>query len=158
MYLTDEPSIEETFNENSKTYRKSNWFFDTPGVIRKDQIINHLTNEELLYTIPRRALWPRIFLLLPGSTLFLSGLGRLDFIGGTERVRIGVFASEKLSTLITSTAMADEIYAECFGTEILNVPRGDAQRLQEFPKLVRSEEKITVRNYSGSVACSAGGE
>lgn len=158
LHLTDEPDIEQTFNEKSKTYRSSHWFYDTPGVLRNDQIITQLTNEELLYTIPHQALWPRNFHVRPGETLFLSGLGRIDFISGTNNIRLAVFASEKLSILITTTDKADELYEKCFGTEILNVPRGDAERLKRFPKLVKCEKKIAISNYSELTKRSAGGK
>lgn len=85
--------------------------------------------------------------MTPNQTLFLSGLGRIDYIGGASRMRLAVYASEKLSILIVNTEKADEIYQEFLGTELLNVPRGDEKRLQEWPQLIRHEEKISVGNY-----------
>lgn len=158
VHLTDEPSIERTLNEHSKAFQSANWFYDTPGVIRKDQIITQLTNEELLYTIPHQALWPRVFYVQPGSTLFVSGLGRIDYTTGSTAVRLAVFASEQLSILITTTAKADELYEKCLGTEILNVPRGDAARLKEFPRLKRCEDKISVSNHFVTYKRSACGK
>lgn len=107
-----------------------------------------LTSEELIYTIPKQTLWPRVFYLYPDQTLFLSGLGRIDYTGGASELRLAVYASDKLSILITNTNKADEIYKACLGTELLNVPRGNEKRLQEFPALERHPEKISIGNYS----------
>lgn len=156
--LTDAPSIDKYFNERHKAFAYGKWLFDTPGVIQSDQIINILTSDELLHTIPKETLWPRVFYILPGQTLFLSGLGRVDYIGGASEMRLAVYASSKLSILVTSTQKADEIYHACLGTEILNVPRGDEKRLKEFPPLVRCDEKISVGNYYGSRKMSVCGE
>lgn len=86
--------------------------------------------------------------MLPGQTLFLAGLGRIDYVGGASELRLSVYASDKLSLLIVSTKRAEEIYKQFMGTELINVPRGDAQRLKDWPPLVRREEKISVGNYS----------
>lgn len=156
--LTDAPPYEKWFNEKHGAFKSSKWLFDTPGVIQNDQIINLLTSEELLYTLPKETLWPRVFYLLPGQTVFLAGIGRVDYIGGANDIRLGVFASEKLSILITSTEMADTIYKECLGTELMNVPRGSAERIKDFPPLTRKAEKISFGNYNNTQLISAGGK
>lgn len=156
--LTDAPPQESYFNENHKSFAYGKWLYDTPGVIHNEQIINLLTSDELLYTIPKETLWPRVFYMIPGQTLFLSGLGRIDYIGGASRMRLAVYASNALSILIVSTKKADEIYRECLGTELLNVPRGDEKRLQQWPQLERHEEKISVGNYNDNFAVSICGE
>lgn len=82
-----------------------------------------------------------------GQSLFLAGLGRIDFIGGSERLRLAVYASDKLPILIANTEKADEVYRNCLGSELLCVPRGDDERLQKWPSLVRSDNKISVSGY-----------
>lgn len=156
--LTDAPPYEQWFNEKHGAFKQSKWLFDTPGVIQNEQIINLLTSEELLYTLPKTTLWPRVFYLFPGQTVFLAGIGRVDYIGGANDIRLAVFASEKLSVLITSTEMADTIYKECLGTELMNVPRGNAERIKDFPPLVRKAEKISFGNYNNTQWISAGGK
>lgn len=156
--LTDAPPYEQWFNEKHGAFKNSKWLFDTPGVIQNEQIINLLTSEELLYTLPKETLWPRVFYMLPGQTIFLAGIGRVDYIGGANDIRLAVFASEKLSVLITNTEMADKIYKECLGTELLNVPRGNAERIKDFPPLMRKVEKISFGNYNNTQWISAGGK
>lgn len=156
--LSKAPPRQRYFKENSKTFRNGNWFYDTPGVIQDDQVINMLTTEELLLTVPKNALWPRVFHMLPGDSLFLSGLGRIDYIAGAKLVRLAVFASDLLSTLVVKTNKADEVYQECLGSEILNVPRGNEMRLKQWPGLMRCEEPISVSNYFDSDKQSVCGE
>lgn len=158
IQLTDAAPIDRYFNENHKSFKYGKWLHDTPGVIQNEQIINLLTSEELLHVIPKQTLWPRAFYMLPGQTLFLSGLGRIDYIGGTSEMRLSVFASNKLSLLIVNTEKAEEIYQRCLGTELMNVPRGDKQRLENWPPLVRHEEKISVGNYNEMEKTSVCGE
>lgn len=156
--LTDAPPYEKWFNERHGAFRYSKWLYDTPGVIQNEQIINFLTSEELLLALPKKTLWPRVFYILPGQTLFLSGLGRIDYIGGASEMRLSVFASEKLSILITNTEKADHIFQQCLGTELINVPRGDTKRIQDFPPLVRHKEKISVSNPHSTRKISICGE
>lgn len=79
--------------------------------------------------------------------MFLAGLGRIDYVGGAARARIAVFASDKLNTLIVNTERAEEIFDECLGSELLSVPRGDDNRLSEWPALEKYDEMISVSNY-----------
>lgn len=154
--MTDAPPKEEWYNENHKLFKSSKWLYDTPGVIQNDQIINLLTSEELMYTIPKETLWPRAFYMWPGQTLFLAGLGRIDFLAGASSARLSVFASDKLSILITTTEKADEIYQQCLGTELINVPRGDRKRIEDWPPLKRHDEKISVGNYNNKFTSVCG--
>lgn len=125
----------------------SKWFYDTPGVVQNDQIINLLTTDELLDVVPKKALWPRVLMVKPGQSLFLAGLGRVDFIGGTDRIRLSVYASARLPLLIVHTEKADQVYRASLGSKLLSVPRGDAARMEKWPPLQRCEDKISVSGY-----------
>lgn len=83
----------------------------------------------------------------PGYSLLLAGLGRVDFIGGAERLRLSVYASARLPLLIVDTMKADEVYRECLGSKLLCVPRGDDDRLAKWPAMQRCETKISVSGY-----------
>lgn len=131
-------------NESKPQYAESRWCFDTPGVIQPDQIIHLLTTEELLRVISKKILLPRTYLIKRGMTLFLAGLGRIDYIDGPEKIRLSLFASQKLPILIVNTEEAEQIYQDCLGTEILGVPLGDNERLTKFPKLEKPDEPIVV--------------
>lgn len=134
-------------SEQHKDYIDSKWLYDTPGVVQNDQIINLLTTDELLDVIPKKVLWPRVLLIKPGYSLFLAGLGRVDFIGGTEHLRLSVYASDRLPLMLVDTMKADQVYRECVGSKLMSVPRGDAKRMAKWPTMQRCENKISVSGY-----------
>lgn len=129
------PSPILTLNEKSDDYINSKWCYDTPGVVQPDQITNLLTTDELLLTIPKQMIRPRAYLLKTGLTLFLAGLGRLDYLDGPESTRVILYASPNLPTLICDTVHAAQIYQNLLGTEYLRVPRADPERLAKWPAL-----------------------
>lgn len=137
-----------SINEQAKEYVQSKWCFDTPGVEQPDQIFNLLTTEELLRVVPKQMITPRIFLMKPGMSLFLAGLGRVDYLhhinNVVEAMRITVFASSALPILIVKTDDADRIYKELLGSEYLAVPKGDLDRFKRWPNL-RHSDLITIR-------------
>lgn len=132
----------ETLNERGKEFVTSKWCYDTPGVVQPEQTLNLLTTNELLLTIAKRMITPRTFRLRMGQTLFLAGLGRVDYIGPEDSTRVTVYASEKLPVLIVDTGKATELYQRFLGTPILAVPHIDAEdatsaaeRLQRWPEM-----------------------
>uniref|UniRef100_A0A8D8AE42 Nitric oxide-associated protein 1 n=1 Tax=Culex pipiens TaxID=7175 RepID=A0A8D8AE42_CULPI len=129
-----------TLNEKSDTYANSKWCYDTPGVIQPDQITNLLTTDELLQTLPKQMIRPRAYLLKPGLSLFLAGLGRLDYLEGPPSTRVLLYSSPSLPTLICETTAATQIYANLLGTEFLQIPGPDPDRLSRWPALKPSPD------------------
>lgn len=128
-----------TLNEKSKEYAKSRWCFDTPGVVHEESILTLLTTEELLLTLPKKMILPRTFLMKPGMSLFLAGLGRVDYLNGIDFIRATVYASSELPITIVKTDEADKIYSEMLGTEFFAVPVCDEERLKNWPGLSPSD-------------------
>lgn len=143
-------------SEKSAQYAASRWCYDTPGVIQPDQIVHLLTTEELIRVIAKDVILPRTYHIVRGMTLFLAGLGRVDYVNGPERIRVSVFSSAKLPVLIVKTSEADKIYKDCLGTEVLGVPIGDKERLRKFPALKKPDEAIVVESgeHGDWVSCS----
>ncbi len=73
------------------------WLHDTPGAINDAQVnilsqcsvciiyaivqlINLLTTKELKFTLSKKPLKPRTFILKPEQCLFIGGLARLDYL------------------------------------------------------------------------------
>lgn len=75
------------FDENREEFKYSRWCYDTPGTIQPDQILDLLTTEELLSVLPKRTIAPRTFILHPNQTIFLAGIGRLDYLEGCDYIR-----------------------------------------------------------------------
>jgi len=70
------------FNPNNKQFKDSKWCFDTPGTVNHDQILSLLTLEELMLTVPNKLVQPRTILFRPGTSYFLGGLARIDYLQG----------------------------------------------------------------------------
>lgn len=117
----------------------SKWCFDTPGVVHDESILNLLTTEELILTLPKKMILPRTFLMKPGMSLFLAGVGRVDYLNGIDFIRITVYASSELPITIVNTADADKVYSDMLGTEMMGVPVGDEERLKNWPGLSPSD-------------------
>ncbi|XP_043797874.1 nitric oxide-associated protein 1 isoform X3 [Apis laboriosa] len=77
-------------NESESEYEHSRWCYDTPGTIQKDQILDLLTTDELLLTLPQEIITPRTFVLKPKQTIFVAGMGRLDYLEGEYFIRGGI--------------------------------------------------------------------
>lgn len=143
-----------TIDEKAKEYKTSKWCFDTPGVVQPDQILNILTTEELLLTIPKQMIIPRTFLIKPDMSLFLAGLGRVDYLSGCEPIRLTVYASNRLPILIVPTENAEKVYQDFLGTDVLAVPRGEKARLDKWPMV--SEFKQFSINGRGTEVAACG--
>ncbi|KFB52198.1 hypothetical protein ZHAS_00020305 [Anopheles sinensis] len=124
-----------TLNERNERYVNSKWCYDTPGVVQPDQILDLLTTEEILQTVPKEIIRPRTYLLKPGMTIFLAGLGRLDYVSGPDSIRVILYAAMTLPTLICNTTEAAALYTDLIGTDLLGVPYGTENRLASWPTL-----------------------
>lgn len=111
-----------------------------------------LTTDEIIKTIPKEMMRARAFLLRPNLSLFLAGLGRLDYVEGPERLRVVVFSSLELPVTIVETHDADDFYENFLGSELLGVPMNSGEeRLQKWPKLEAKHEKIVVEGVEKHV-------
>lgn len=80
-------SRNNVFDETRPEYKQSRWCYDTPGTIQTDQILNLLTTDELLLTLPQEIISPRTFMFKPKQTVFVAGMGRLDYLEGEHFIR-----------------------------------------------------------------------
>lgn len=95
--------------------------------------------------LPRDMIRARAFLIRPNMSLFLAGLGRLDYIEGPERTRVIVYSSLELPVTICETKDAEEFYESFLGSEVLGVPMNSGdERLAMWPKLEAEHDKIIV--------------
>ena len=143
-----------TLNENSKNYIQSKWCFDTPGVVQPDQILHLLTTDEIIKTIPKEMIKPRTFIMKPSLTMFIAGLGRLDFVQGPPSIRVTAYSSLELPITICETADAEEFYENFLGSEIMGVPIDSGEeRLAKWPKLQVSEDILVEGEEKHITVC-----
>lgn len=93
---------------------------DTPGIMTENQLATHLNAQELAAISPQKPLKPATYQLKPGNTLFLAGLGRIDFLKG-EPASFTVYVARGLYVHRTKTVNADAFYAKHKG-ELLSPP------------------------------------
>ncbi|EFN77969.1 Uncharacterized protein C4orf14-like protein [Harpegnathos saltator] len=140
------------FDETKDEYKYSRWCYDTPGTIQPDQVLDLLTTVELLSVLPKKIIAPRTFILYPDQSIFLAGIGRLDYLKGNYFIRCTIFASNELPITITLSADADEIYNELLNTEAFVVPENNPDRLKYWPALGSKEMEVIGIGKNMSVA------
>ncbi|XP_025836948.1 nitric oxide-associated protein 1 [Agrilus planipennis] len=133
-------------------YAMGKWCYDTPGVVRPDQIIHLLTTEELTKTLPKKLIRPYTIRVKQNSTVFIAGLARLDYLKGPDSVLLTIFRSEHLPITVCKTEDAEELYETFVGTEMLSVPEGTDQRLREWPGL-KAGDSMTIDGIHWDVSC-----
>uniref|UniRef100_A0A8C5H716 Nitric oxide associated 1 n=2 Tax=Gouania willdenowi TaxID=441366 RepID=A0A8C5H716_GOUWI len=132
---------------NPNDLKDARWFHDTPGILRENDVLNVLTEQEVPLVVPTRAVVPRTFILKPQSSLFIGGLFRVDFLEGGASSWFSVMASNRLPVHVTSLEKADAIYEKHRGGALLGVPLGGEERMKSFPVLVPQEVKVEGRGY-----------
>ncbi|KAM9849437.1 nitric oxide-associated protein 1 [Aulostomus maculatus] len=141
-------STEFTYNE----LKDANWLFDTPGIMKERDVLSLLTEQEVRLVVPTQAIVPRTFVLKPGMSLFLGALARIDFLQGTASCWFSVVASSRVPVHITNLEKADSVYQKHAGHELLAVPMGGSERMEEFPALVPQEFCLEGRGHLEATA------
>jgi hypothetical protein len=85
VYINNKNKI--GLDETSNDFKFGRWCYDTPGTIQPDQILQFLTTNELLKTLPNKIISPRTFCIWSGETIFIGGLGRLDILSVPNFIR-----------------------------------------------------------------------
>ncbi|XP_011055790.1 PREDICTED: nitric oxide-associated protein 1 [Acromyrmex echinatior] len=140
------------FDENREEFKLSRWCYDTPGTIQPAQILDLLTTQELLSVLPKKIISPRTFILHVNQTIFLGGIGRLDYVEGNTFIRCTIFSSNELPITLTHTEDADNVYDELLKTEAFVVPENNPDRLKHWPPLVSKEMEITGVGQNESIS------
>ncbi|CAF88049.1 unnamed protein product, partial [Tetraodon nigroviridis] len=65
---------------SSNELKDAHWLFDTPGLMKEQDILSLLTEQEVMSVVPTQAIVPRTFVLKPSMSLFVGGLARIDFL------------------------------------------------------------------------------
>lgn len=110
------------------------FLIDTPGIMSENQLATRLSPKDLEMISPKKPLKPATYQLKPGNTLFLGGLGRIDFLKG-ESTSFTVYVAREVYVHRTKTENADAFYEKHLGG--LLVPPTDGENIaplkgQEF--------------------------
>ncbi|RVE67532.1 hypothetical protein OJAV_G00104470 [Oryzias javanicus] len=132
--------------------KDAHWLFDTPGIIKENDILHLLQEKEVQMVVPARAVVPRTFVLQPGMSLFVGALFRIDFLQGEKSCWFSVMASSLVPVHITSLDKADSIYEKHAGRVLLGVPTGGLERMKTFPALIHQDFSLEGRGYLEAAA------
>lgn len=113
---------------------------DTPGIMTKNQLATYLDAKDLALVSPKKPLKPATYQLLPGNTLFLGGLGRIDYVKG-ESTSFTVYVPREVYVHRTKLEKADEFYQKHFG-EMLTPPK----TTKDLPEMKGKEFKTTYKS------------
>ena len=117
------------------------FLIDTPGIMTDNQLATHLNAKDLELISPKKPLKPATYQLMPGNTLFLAGLGRIDYLKG-ESTSFTVYVARDMYVHRTKTANADAFYEKHVG-ELLAPPAKDdklpALKAQEYRTEYKSD-------------------
>ncbi|XP_029688051.1 nitric oxide-associated protein 1 isoform X2 [Takifugu rubripes] len=142
------PSDELTFNE----LKDAHWLFDTPGIMKTQDILSLLTEKEVMSVVVTQAIIPRTFVLKPSTSLLVGGLARIDFLQGGKSCWFSVMASSQVPVHITSLDKADGVYQKHAGEVLLGVPMGGPERMRQFPAFVPQDLRLEGRGYLEAAA------
>jgi hypothetical protein len=113
--VTVSPVPGTTLNFLSLPIGNNSFLYDTPGIITDKQIYQYLSSDELKKIMPKKQINPSVYRLEPGSTLFLGGLARFDYLEGPPLVYFTLFASNEIYVHKTTIEKADELYENQVG-------------------------------------------
>lgn len=118
--------------------------YDTPGLIKKNHLFDHLNEKALKLIQPKGEVKPKTYQLEVNQTVFLGGLLRMDFINGLP-TSFTFFISEQVTIHRTKLIKADEFYDKHVGT-LLQPPtdKEDALALTitQFP--LKRDKKMDI--------------
>lgn len=83
--------------------------YDTPGIINDNQMTHIIAPEDIKKVIPQSELRPMVFQLQKKQTLYIGGLGRIDYVNGDQASFVTYF-SKNLKIHRTKTEKADDLY------------------------------------------------
>lgn len=88
--------------------------YDTPGIVNLHQAAHFISEKDYSQVMPTKEIKPVVFQLNEEQTLFIGGMGRIDYIGPGRRSLI-VYASNRLTVHRTRTDHADDLFRRQYG-------------------------------------------
>lgn len=146
--VTVSPVPGTTLNFLSLPIGNSAFLYDTPGIITDKQIYNYLSNEEMRKVMPKKQIVPSVYRLEPGTTLFIGGLARFDYVEGPPLVYFTLFASNELYIHKTSIAKAPQLYETQLGATL--TPPFTPETLKDWPGLDPEGVEHDISNDDGN--------
>ena len=124
---------------------------DTPGIVHRSNLTNHLSRNDLKKVIPRREIKPAVYQLNEEQTIFIGGLARFDYIKGSGKQPFVFYKANEIQLHRTKLENADLFYEKHLGEMI--TPPSDFVK-EDYPKL--KEHQFTIKQPSDVVVSALG--
>lgn len=124
---------------------------DTPGVVLRTNLTNHLSSNELKKVIPHREIKPVVYQLNEEQTIFMGGLARFDYEKGSGKQPFVFYLANEIQLHRTKLAKADELYEKHIG-QMLTPPF--KENVDTFPKM--KKHSFTIKEPSDIVVSGLG--
>ena len=124
---------------------------DTPGIVHRSNLTNHLSRNDLKKVIPRREIKPAVYQLNEEQTIFIGGLARFDYIKGSGKQPFVFYKANEIQLHRTKLENADLFYEKHLGEMI--TPPSDFVK-EDYPKL--KEHQFTIKQPSDVVVSGLG--
>lgn len=108
--------------------------YDTPGIVNREQAAHYVSTDDYKQMMPKKEIKPKVFQLNEQQTLFLGGLGRMDYESGGRRSFV-CYVSNQIYIHRTKREQADHLYQTQLG-DILTPPQ---QTPDKLPEMIRHE-------------------
>lgn len=96
------------------------YLVDTPGIKDPQSLTHHLTNIELKTAVPNARLKAEHCYLTPDRSIWVGGLGRLDYVEGDVHVIASVFRNTKVPLHFSSIANSEALWEKHAGGKSVN--------------------------------------
>jgi len=120
-------------------------FYDTPGIMAEEGLTRVLSMEDYLRSQPKKRVTPRLQGVPVGSTLFIGGFARIDYLAGPPHVNLVVYASPEVKLTRVRTEEADLFYDRHSNGNLFD-PIATSTQSPDAPKRILLEER-SVRKY-----------
>lgn len=119
--------------------------YDTPGVMRKDNVVHYVDSKDLKKILPAKMVKPRNYQLYEPQSLAIGGIARFDFPEGKD-VTVTCYFNDAIDIHRGKYEKADELWNRHYG-ELLQPVCTNAKDFNEFKHYdftVDSNEKCDV--------------
>ena len=113
---------------------------DTPGILTDKQLASRLDPKDLDLASPKKPLKPATYQLLPGNTIFLAGLGRIDYLKGRQPALLSMLPGACTSTGLRRRRLTN--FTKKHVGELLSPPGPNS----DLPPLKGQEYSIKYRS------------
>ena len=128
--------------------------YDTPGVMRKDNVVHYVDANDLKKIIPSKTLKPRNYQLYEPQSLAIGGVARLDFPDGKD-VTVTCYFNDAIDIHRGKHEKSDELWSRHYG-ELLKPICNTAESFTDFRRYdfsLAENEKCDVMIHGFGWVC-----